>query len=100
MNIDVAIKIIESDRDEDYKFLSAMPLPMRKQSALADKIKAREEAIAALRRQVPKMPITYTQTNVADCPVCGATVRGISGPFGDYCSHCGQKIDWRAADKR
>lgn len=39
-------------------------------------------------------PITYIGTSRADCPVCGATVRGISKPFGDYCSHCGQKLDW------
>lgn len=51
-------------------------------------------AILALEKQIPKKPITYKDTNRADCPVCGATVRGIKEPFGDWCSKCGQALDW------
>ena len=51
-------------------------------------------AVAALEKQIPKKPITYKGTNRADCCVCGATVRGIKEPFGDWCSKCGQKLDW------
>lgn len=51
-------------------------------------------AISALEKQIPKKPITYQQTHRADCPVCKNTVRGIDKPFGDWCSHCGQKLDW------
>ena len=53
-----------------------------------------EECRAAVEKQTAKKPVTYKGTNRADCPICGATVRGISKPFGDWCSNCGQKLDW------
>ena len=53
-----------------------------------------EECLAAVEKQEAKKPVTYKGTNRADCPICGATVRGISKPFGDWCSNCGQKLDW------
>lgn len=53
-----------------------------------------EECLAAVEKQAAKKPVTYKGTNRADCPICGATVRGISKPFGDWCSNCGQKLDW------
>lgn len=55
---------------------------------------ALDVAIQALEKQIPKNPITHSNTNRADCPCCGATVRGIKNPFGDWCSNCGQKLDW------
>ena len=51
-------------------------------------------AIQALEKQIPKKPITHSNTNRADCPCCGATVRGIKNQFGDWCSNCGQKLDF------
>ena len=45
-------------------------------------------------RQIPEKPVVYKDTNRADCPVCGAAVRGIKEPFGDWCSKCGQALDW------
>nr|DAO43718.1 MAG TPA: zinc-ribbon containing domain protein [Caudoviricetes sp.] len=53
-----------------------------------------EELQALKEKAEPKKPITYEQTNRADCPVCRAMVRGIDKPFGDWCSKCGQKLDW------
>ncbi len=56
-----------------------------------------EECRAAVKQKAKK-PVTYKGTNRAECPICGATVRGIRGiskPFGDWCSNCGQKFDWR-----
>ena len=49
-------------------------------------------------RRIPKKPIMHKDTNRADCPICGATVRGIKEPFGDWCSKCGQKLDWSDTD--
>ena len=49
-----------------------------------------EKLREAREKQVPKKPITYPNTNRADCPVCGATVRGIRKPFGNFCDKCGQ----------
>lgn len=54
-----------------------------------------EMAVAALEKQIPKKPIMYKDTNCADCPICGAAVRGIKEPFGDWCSKCGQKLYWK-----
>lgn len=53
-----------------------------------------EECKEAMEKQKAVKPVTYKETNIADCPVCGATVRGISKKFGDWCSKCGQKLDW------
>ena len=53
-----------------------------------------EECQAAMEKQIAKKAITYRGTNRADCPACGATVRGIDAPFGNWCSKCGQKLDW------
>ena len=53
-----------------------------------------EECREARRKQEPIRPITYQGTNRADCPVCGATVRGIKDHFGDWCSKCGKHLDW------
>lgn len=55
---------------------------------------AMELAVKALEKQMPKKPITYNDTNRADCPCCNSTVRGIKESFGNWCSKCGQKIDW------
>lgn len=53
-----------------------------------------EECRAAVEKQTAKKDITYRGTNRADCPACGATVRGIDAPFGNWCSKCGQRLDW------
>lgn len=53
-----------------------------------------EECREAREKQKALSPVTYTGTNRADCSVCGATVRGIGKPFGNWCANCGQKLDW------
>lgn len=58
-----------------------------------------EEYREAREKQIPKKPITYENTNRADCPICGNTVRGINKPFGDWCSKCGQALDWKDKNK-
>lgn len=57
-----------------------------------------KECREAREKQIPKKPIMHKDTNRADCPICGATVRGIKEPFGDWCSKCGQKLDWSDTD--
>ena len=57
-----------------------------------------EECREAMERQRAKKPILYKGTNRVDCPVCGNTVKGIGKPFGNWCSHCGQAIDWSDTD--
>lgn len=53
-----------------------------------------KECREAMERQKARKPITHKGTNRADCPICGATVRGIKEPFGGWCSKCGQRISW------
>lgn len=53
-----------------------------------------------MEQQTAKKAITYRGTNRADCPVCGATVRGIGTPFGNWCSKCGQHLDWGERNER
>lgn len=55
-----------------------------------------EQCREAMENQRGKKPIFYKDTNRADCPICGNAVRGIDKPFGDWCSHCGCKLDWYA----
>ena len=86
MNENEAIEWIESLRDsEDLQEFYYQDIF----------IESLDMAIQALEKQIPKKPITRSNTNIADCPCCGATVRGIKNPFGDWCSNCGQKLDWR-----
>ena len=59
---------------------------------------ALELGVKALEKQIAKKPITHSNTNRAVCSYCGATVRGIKNPFGDWCSNCGQKLDWSEAE--
>ena len=52
-----------------------------------------EEAIKALEKQIPKMPI-YGAANIK-CPNCGATLLYYFHLFKiDYCDECGQRLDW------
>lgn len=53
-----------------------------------------KECREAVEKQQAKKPVIYRETNRADCPSCGNTVRGIKEPFGNWCSKCGKKIEW------
>ncbi len=68
---------------------------VRENASVNNKLKFMEiELREAKEKQKAKKPVTYPDTNRADCPICGSTVRGIGKPFGNYCSNCGQAIDW------
>ena len=79
--------------EENIAILKSM-IPEYERKNRAFGVKALREAISALEKQIPKKPITHDKTNRADCPICEVTVRGINKPYGDYCSGCGQKLDW------
>lgn len=70
--------------------IAAMQMKLKEYEAIG----APGECRVAVEKQKAKKPVTYKGTNIADCPICGATVRGISKHFGDWCSHCGHKLDW------
>lgn len=50
--------------------------------------------LEAREKQIAKKTMTYKDTNRADCPCCNAIVRGIKELFGNWCSKCGQELDW------
>lgn len=67
---------------------------MQQLSAYEDTGLTPEQVQQLKDRDTAKNPITYSGTNRANCPICGATVRGISKPFGEFCGKCGQRLDW------
>lgn len=64
-----------------------------------DYIKYVAKANEALEKQVAKKPVFKFKyengTKFYDCPICGSYVMhaGVQSKE-QYCSHCGQKLDW------
>ena len=55
-------------------------------------LKARDLAIMALEKQVPKKPLEETKFyGNGKCPTCGAVFMDKSTK---YCGNCGQALDW------
>ncbi len=60
-------------------------------------LQAREKAIEALKKQIPKKPIDVDVTGnciIGKCPVCNR----LAWTF-RYCKSCGQRLDWSEYDK-
>lgn len=64
---------------------------------------ASELAIQALEKQIPKKPIRHAVWEDFKCPACGSTeIRPYDTEYREYdkdcefeyCSDCGQKLDW------
>lgn len=55
---------------------------------------ARNKAIAALEKQIPKKLICIEIEKC--CPVCkeGMCLINDDGNYGNYCLNCGQALDW------
>ena len=79
---------------KENKILSQYAETKFQKEVFAKKIERNNIAIKALEKQIARKPITYNDTNRADCLICKATVRAIKEPFGNWCSICGQKLDW------
>lgn len=63
-----------------------------------DFIKAKEVAITALEKQIPKKPLKSDRQEIRysltyDCPNCGKKFTGAG--IANYCYHCGQALDWQ-----
>ena len=54
-----------------------------------------EMGIQALEKQIPKKPDIPWDTQRVQCPVCQGSFIGKP----NYCSECGQKIDWSETEK-
>ena len=68
-----------------------------------DDYKANDMAIQALEKQIPKKPIRHTAWENFKCPACGsAEIVQYDTEYREYdkdckfeyCSDCGQKLDW------
>ena len=58
-----------------------------------------ETAIEALEKQIPKKPIYTNEGTVTRCPICKAIhFHCLPSIEVDYCSRCGQAIDWSEED--
>lgn len=53
-----------------------------------------EMGIQSLEKQIPKKPKSRKNTTYAFCPCCDS-----SKLQNDYCTDCGQKIDWSETEK-
>lgn len=62
-------------------------------------------AISAIEKQIPKKPIRHAVWEDFKCPACGSTeIRPYDTEYREYdkdcefeyCSDCGQKLDWTA----
>lgn len=55
-------------------------------------IEAMKMAISALEKQIPKKPLqkSYMVKGAVICPKCEFVALTVD----DYCSHCGQHLDW------
>ena len=59
--------------------------------AFREALKAVNECV---EKQMPKKP-KETPFDLDRCPACNSSsVRGVYGSRKDYCSECGQRIDW------
>ena len=63
-------------------------------------VEARDMAINALEKQIPKKPIIiFEQTHDCvtefeyECPICGNIYIELA-PCHEWCSNCGNKFDW------
>lgn len=84
-----------TDKNSDSKFLD-------------EDYEANAMAIKALEKQIPKKP-EYEADGYADgelvydyakCPICGHDFEyGINDWGCEYCSDCGQKLDWESDEE-
>ena len=83
MEIETAIEILENDIHED---VPKVAVTSKKQD------EAVKKAIEALKKQIPKKvkESSFGNINYYKCHECGE----ISGINAEYCSCCGQKLEW------
>lgn len=62
-----------------------------KESSVKRVVKARDLAIKALEKQIPKKPDFTEDKEFALCPCCNGN--GLTDKQ-KYCDNCGQKLDW------
>lgn len=62
-----------------------------KESSVKRVVKARDLAIKALEKQIPKKPDFTEDKEFALCPCCNGN--GLADKQ-KYCDNCGQRLDW------
>ena len=66
-----------------------------KEDSVKRVVKARDLAIKALEKQIPKKPDFTEDKEFALCPRCNG--KGLLDKQ-KYCDNCGQKLDWSDAE--
>ena len=56
-----------------------------------------EEAIKALEKQIPKMPIDNIEREWFECPTCGRIIVTYHAGKRHHCE-CGQALDWEGIE--
>ncbi len=74
--------------NEEAKILFEEDLKDGKCNEHCHECNARELAISALEKQIPKKPINRKGTTYFYCPVCEGNM------LNNYCADCGQALDW------
>lgn len=67
-----------------------------KESSIKRIVKARDLAIKALEKQIPKKPDFTEDKEFALCPCCNGN--GLADKQ-KYCDNCGQKLDWSDTER-
>ena len=68
-----------------------------KEASVKRVVKARDLAIKALEKQIPKKLVksenqVVRYVNTYYCPICNLEITGTN--IAKWCYHCGQKFDW------
>ena len=59
-----------------------------------------EEAITALKKQIPKKSVNYDSVPHNRCPVCNNAVKVFEDAHEHhYCLYCGQRINWSTLER-
>lgn len=96
-------ELVKENYKETIKKLRSPELP---DGLVMVDLETRQEAIKALKKQIPMKPIdktkpddtaslAYENCNIIVCPTCGGRLKLKSK--GKYCDKCGQKLDWGEA---
>lgn len=90
-----AIDIFKSVLEHCKKELQKAPWPSEKYDKILQQSVAVELAIAAMTTKDALAPV-QNEKGEWRCAVCGCTVDFdiMPGIKGDFCSHCGRRIDW------
>lgn len=93
------LKLMHEAAREEYEKSKKCPLGLDEHKALQASFELLDETLCgaerAVEKQIPKKPVIDPVDYAEVCPNCKSTgIREDYGAPNDYCSDCGQAIDW------